>query len=87
MKKALSHIDEEDKKTSKQISKTKTNIHSDYQKLNNDRDRLNELAKEITNLDAELGILNRSETRERMIYMGSAFAGLLLVAFMIRKYS
>ena len=87
MKKALSEIDEEDKKTSKQISKTKTNIHTDYQKLNNDRDRLNELAKEITNLDAELGILNRSETRERMIYMGSAFAGLLLVAFMIRKYS
>ena len=87
MKKSLLKIQENDKKISKQIIKTKSNIHSDYQKLNNDRARLNELEKEINNLDAELSMLNIMETHERMIYMGSAFVGLLLVAFMIRKYS
>jgi hypothetical protein len=87
MRKALAATEKKDAKIAGQISEAKTNINDDYSKLNNDRKRLDQMSEEITILDAQLGLLDRSETRERMIYMGSAFLGLLLIAFAIRKYS
>ena len=77
-----------DNDTAKVIEKTQKNIHSDYHKLNKDRVKLNEMQSELNNLDAKLGLLNTSTTREKMLYMGSAAALLVIIfAFIYRKSS
>jgi hypothetical protein len=45
------------------------------------------MAEELQSLDVKLGILDKVGTREKMIYMGSAFFMLLLLDFIIRKSS
>ena len=87
MKQALSKLQVKDAKTAKMISETKENINTDVDKLTNDRKKLSKLSDELLNLDVKLGILGKTETREKMIYMGSAFLSLLFIAFVIRKYS
>lgn len=87
MKQALSKLQVKDAKTAKMISETRENINTDVDKLTNDRKKLSKLSDELLNLDVKLGILGKTETREKMIYMGSAFLSLLFIAFVIRKYS
>jgi hypothetical protein len=60
---------------------------TDYKKLQNDRDELNKMNEEITGLDAKLMILNRVTTREKMLYMSSILGVLLLLGFVIKRYS
>lgn len=74
--------------TSKLIEKTQNNIHSDYDKLNKDRVKLDEMQSELNSLDVKLGLLSTTTTREKMMYMGSAAALLVIIfAFIYRKSS
>ena len=45
------------------------------------------MSQELNNLDVKLGLLDRATTREKMIYMGSAFLFVVFFAFMMRKSS
>ena len=77
-----------DNRTSKLIEKTQNNIYSDYDKLNKDRVKLDEMQRDLNSLDVKLGLLNTTTTREKMLYMGSAAALLVIIfAFIYRKSS
>jgi hypothetical protein len=83
----MDKMDKEDAKVKPVLERTHQNIRTDYKKLNNDRAKLDSMAEELQSLDVKLGILDKVGTREKMIYMGSAFFMLLLLAFIIRKSS
>lgn len=70
------------------IRETEQQIRTDFRNLDNDRIKIDELQRELNNLDVKLGLLDRVTSREKVIYLGSAAAFLIVVfAFMYRKYS
>lgn len=87
MESKLRKINTHDSDNVKKLAKTHKNLMTDYKKLQNDRDELNKMNEEITGLDAKLMILNRVTTREKMLYMSSILGVLLLLGFVIKRYS
>lgn len=87
MREELKKMEGNNSKNSQMLAKTKNNIKIDYKKLNSDRIKLDAMSQELNNLDVKLGLLDRATTREKMIYMGSAFVFIVFFAFMIRKSS
>ena len=87
MKQSLAKMQVADQKTADLIAQTQKNIHSDYGKLKSDREKLNTMSKDLTTIDARLGLLDRVETREKMMYMGSALLVVIFLTYMIRKSS
>ena len=87
MKVEIKKFNKEDIRDQKKIEQTHKNLMSDYEKLQNDRVELDAMEETLTSLDAKLGILDRVTTREKMIYMGSVLAVLLVLGFMIKRYS
>jgi hypothetical protein len=69
------------------LNSTRANVQSDYQKLAEDRKKLDVMSADLTDLDVKLGILKLVGNRERIIYLGSAFIALLGIAYFIRKSS
>ena len=62
-------------------------MQSDYQKLTEDRKKLDAMSADLSDLDVKLGLLKLVGNRERIIYLGSAFIALLGIAYFIRKSS
>jgi hypothetical protein len=77
----------EDVQDQKKIEQTHKNLMSDLKKLKKDRVEIDAMERELNNLDAKLGILDRVTTREKILYMGSVLAVLLILGFMIKRYS
>ena len=87
MKVEIQKLNKEDIRDQKKIEQTHKNLMSDYEKLQNDSVELDAMEQTLKSLDAKLGILDRVTTREKMIYMGSVLAVLLVLGFMIKRYS
>ena len=87
MEKQLSAVDFSDSKMTKEIAVTKKNLMTDYEKLQNDRKELDTMNDVLTDLDAKLGILQRVTTREKFLYIGSILAVMVVLGFMIKRYS
>lgn len=88
MRQLMDKQESTDRKDKKILQNTKTNIHNDFHKLNKDRVKLDEMQRELNNLDVKLGLLDTATTREKFLYMGSAAALLILIfAFIFRKSS
>jgi hypothetical protein len=87
MGKALDKMEAADANDKKVHAQTRENIKTDHAKLGMDRVALDNLSNEISNLDVKLGMLNKIETQEKMIYTVSVLALILFIGFMIRKSS
>lgn len=87
MRSNLDDMESDNSKGKELLNNTYDNIHSDFKKLNSDRVKLDAMKNTLNSLDTKLGILDRVTTREKMLYMGSAFLFLALFAFILRKSS
>ena len=87
MMRELDSLVSKDKKMEKVIEKTHTNLTTDYQKLNKDKIKLDELTKELNSLDGKNGVLSRVTTREKMLYFGTLIIFLILLGFIVKRYS
>lgn len=83
----VNSIEATDEKTRSIISQTHKNLMIDNDKLNNDRKQIDLIEEELTTLDEKLGLLNLVTNREKYLYFGSLIAALLILGYVVKRYS